>query len=665
MVLENLTHYVINPLYLLGFLLVVPVIILYMLRPKPKDLKIPSLMLIQEITEKKKLRSIFHRIIRDPLLLIQIIIIGLLTVSAAEPFFTSEEIKQMDGNYAIIIDSSASMNAPGIDPGRTRFERSAEIAREILSNIGEGTVTIISAGNMPSVLIKNAEPESAGDVVEKMSAGDTCANLGDAVLLGRDILSGESGERIIFVISDFCKTEGLDIEMAARVAKAHDIDVEFKSAYLEQESKKDIATNAGIIDMRTQRSEGGFFTAFTVKNYGSDAVNIKADIKIDYNNYAQQDAAISPGSTHTFHASDTFTGSANEVDHIIEVKITGSSFDRFEVDDRIYIVIPGQKKPKVLLIRGEQKSPYLRYALESLDSSNRISLREANPPIIPRLEDFDIIIIGDADPDKILPGTFEDMKKWVSTGGDLIVVGSDNLDGYANKHLDEIMPVYILGPKEGDINVWIRQKEMLGDVSLDEVVFEKYYETRDRDGTVSLADYSAGGDDMPLIAYRLYGAGSVVYMGANHDAAWSNIRTTPQFPLVYLRLIEMFKGSNMVRNYNTGDMLKFDSDVEVKNPSGRTFSGREILLDRSGLYEIRGDAEEIDGGRAAVSAGLLNERESDIFTVNLPGDQVLNESAGSSLATITKIEHLYPFVAAAAVIFLVIELMYMRRRAIL
>ena len=78
----------INPLALLGLLSVVPLIILYMIRAKPKDLFFPSLLFIEE--DEARPSVAIRRFITDPLFWIQLLAICLLVISAAGPFVVAE-----------------------------------------------------------------------------------------------------------------------------------------------------------------------------------------------------------------------------------------------------------------------------------------------------------------------------------------------------------------------------------------------------------------------------------------------------------------------------------------------------------------------------------------------------------------------------------------------
>ncbi|HML26822.1 MAG TPA: BatA domain-containing protein, partial [Methanomethylovorans sp.] len=59
-----------TPLALLALASVIPLIILYLLRPKPLMVRIPSVMFLMQVEEKKRFFTSITKLIKDPLFLI-------------------------------------------------------------------------------------------------------------------------------------------------------------------------------------------------------------------------------------------------------------------------------------------------------------------------------------------------------------------------------------------------------------------------------------------------------------------------------------------------------------------------------------------------------------------------------------------------------------------
>ena len=90
-----------TPLALAALLSVVPLIIIYMLRPKPAVLSIPSLMFVLKLDrERKRVYASLTKVVRDPLFLIQLLMLILLSIGAAGYYYTSEE--PLSGEHTVL-----------------------------------------------------------------------------------------------------------------------------------------------------------------------------------------------------------------------------------------------------------------------------------------------------------------------------------------------------------------------------------------------------------------------------------------------------------------------------------------------------------------------------------------------------------------------------------
>src|SRR5574341_919749 len=117
-----------NQAGLYALLSIIPLIIIYLLRPRPLKIKIPSLMFLM-----------------DPLFLIQLLVLTLVSLAVAAPFIMADE-EAGGGHTVIILDASASMQADG------RFEKAVAEAGKFLSSKN----TIILAESVPVAVMKEA-----------------------------------------------------------------------------------------------------------------------------------------------------------------------------------------------------------------------------------------------------------------------------------------------------------------------------------------------------------------------------------------------------------------------------------------------------------------------------------------------------------------------------
>src|SRR3989344_5097856 len=91
-----------------SFLALVPFIILYLIRPKPKEMTLPSLMFLLKLKGSTAKTSFLKNILKDLLFLLQLLALCLLALSVADPFTEVSKLVSTT-NVALVIDTSASM----------------------------------------------------------------------------------------------------------------------------------------------------------------------------------------------------------------------------------------------------------------------------------------------------------------------------------------------------------------------------------------------------------------------------------------------------------------------------------------------------------------------------------------------------------------------------
>ena len=654
-----------NSWALAGLSLLIPIIILYLLKPKPKRIKFPSIMFIMRIEESKRYRNFFKRFVRDPLFIFQILIISLLILAIANPFFITQEEQTTTESAVFIMDSSASMQATDIKSNR--FERSKTLAFDVLNGLNdESSISVVLAENIPIVVLREGNKEMVKSTINKVRCADTPSNIEDAILLARDILSASGkANKMVYVFSDFSNIG--DIKLAERIVSADDIGVK----YIKIAGDGRNIGITGINGKRFATNRNNFYLVFTVRNFNMDDKNVAAEISIDDTPLYSLNKTISAFSDKLFY----MEGKISEHEHIITVRLKDS--DNFLLDNIAFILIPEIDKSRVLLITSDKSDRYLRYALES---SQDIELTTAVLPVIPEInDDFDVLILGEVDKRSVLPGTFEDIKEYVTNGGHLVIIASSNLDD-----LDEFGELYELLPVELENLIGIdttieidHDHEILNDVVFRNVVTKKYFRNTAKNETTVIARTGKS----PVIAYQPYGKGRVVYIGINPDPAWSNFYYSSSLPIFWLQLIEwVVRDENTlgIHNFKTGDYLTIGSDNgidgedrEIKTPSGRLLRSRDLILDEMGIYEVSYEGMghgEVDGGSERemdrIVVNLADERESDIAN-SMRDLDIINDDGDIKREFVDVKREFFEYLIILIILILMIEVIYYKRRGLL
>ncbi|MCB9451265.1 MAG: VWA domain-containing protein [Anaerolineaceae bacterium] len=139
-----------TPVALIGALLAIPIILLYMLRLRRREVLVSSTFLWRQVVVDNEANTPWQRLRRNILLLLQLVILALLVFALARPFVIVPAVSA--GQVELLIDASASMNATDID-GQSRFEQARREALNILDTLGSGdTMTVIRVADVPEVI---------------------------------------------------------------------------------------------------------------------------------------------------------------------------------------------------------------------------------------------------------------------------------------------------------------------------------------------------------------------------------------------------------------------------------------------------------------------------------------------------------------------------------
>lgn len=132
----------------------IPILILYMLKLRRRDVLVSSTLLWQRLLRDREANAPWQRLRRNLLLFLQLAILALLTLALVRPFVPKPVI--VSGSVVILLDASASMQATDVAEGSsspTRFSAAVRAAHEVIGGLGAGDVaTIVSVGPQPQVL---------------------------------------------------------------------------------------------------------------------------------------------------------------------------------------------------------------------------------------------------------------------------------------------------------------------------------------------------------------------------------------------------------------------------------------------------------------------------------------------------------------------------------
>jgi hypothetical protein len=566
-----------NTIGLLALASLIPFIILYLRRPKPQDRIIPSLMFILQNKKTSRQSDFLRKFLTNLLFFIQLLALIGLSLAIAEPYIKIPYDVSLE-NTVTVLDVSASMQAD--EGGTTRFNKAIKEAKKVLS----GKNSLILAENVPLIILEDVDEKTASSILSNLQPKATTTNLGDAMLLAKDILQDRPGR--IVVISDFSNVDGPDLLAVKKAISSEEIFVNFIDV-------SNNAENAGIIEMDVRKHSIKIF----VKNFNSVKKQINLKLVKDGKAIAESGKIdVLPNSVESFVFDDTPTGIS---------KIELEPKDDLNIDNVAYISAPLKKKVSVLLITNKRNTNLENALL----ASKGIGLNIVNPPVLTlntygdKIEPFehDVIIVHNINNigkrDGILPGTFQDLSNYVKNGGKLIISAQDDLDEFNKVDLDIVDLKRLFQDTKkvcvDAINEITKQFE--NDICFSTV--SKYFDATAKKETKIMASI----EGIPILAVKDHLKGKIFYYGIIDDA--SDFVTLPSYPIFWNSLVNFMAETENIKDFNTktGKIVTINQQ-RVKTPSSSLITSK-VIFDEAGIYEFN---------NKKFAANLLDEAESDV-----------------------------------------------------
>src|SRR6185369_9377585 len=137
-----------SPLALALAGLSVPLLLLYFLKVRRREMPVSSLLLWDPALRDREASTFFQRLQRDPLLILQILALLALSLALAKPVATV--MGEGSRKVVVVLDTSASMKARDVSP--TRFDAARGEAVQLVRRLREGAeVMVLEAGVQPTV----------------------------------------------------------------------------------------------------------------------------------------------------------------------------------------------------------------------------------------------------------------------------------------------------------------------------------------------------------------------------------------------------------------------------------------------------------------------------------------------------------------------------------
>jgi hypothetical protein len=567
------------PTFLALGLLALPILILYMLKLRRREVEVSSTLLWQMLLRDREANSPWQRLRRNLLLLLQLLLLAALVLALARPFWPVPTIAT--GTLVVLLDGSASMNAADASGGGTRFEAARAAVRQLIDGLGpDGQMALILVGQQPAVLAPTtANKDALRDGLSQAQPAETPADWpAAAALAAGSVSAGQADDSIIVIISD----GGLPDDLPPMPTQVRYVPI--------GQSGDNLALEA----LALRPAAGGPQLFASVANYGPAERAVIVSFYRDGELFSAEERSVPAGGR-----GDVVLDGLPARPAVYEARLSlpaGASnaerLDALALDDRAFAVYQPPSAGRVLLI--SQGNVFLEQVFTALSGNLGLSpfKLKAGQPLPP--DPFDLYVF-----DGVISGT-------LPTGADLLLINPPSND------LFDVGGVYTATTPARVVPDPLTQFVDWSDVHL--------LQARD----VRLPPWAR-----PLVET---GVGPLVFAGEQggrrvavlmFDLHDSNLPLLVTFPVLMAKLLgylapaQAFSAPDGLR---PGESLVIkpgggDAVVAIEDPAGETFAATATeagvifaQTNRLGLYTVRTNQATL--GRFAVN--LFDPAESNI-----------------------------------------------------
>lgn len=335
-----------TPIAALGALIAIPIILLYMLRLRRRELMVSSNFLWQQIVRDNEANTPWQRLRRNLLMLLQLLVLALIVLALMRPAQLVPTIAA--GKTVILLDASASMNATDIN-GLSRFEDAQNQAIELVNSLGAGdeVALVRVAENAEPLLPYTSDLNQVRAAIRAATVGEGRGDWATALTLAAAGAQGAENFNIV-IISDGNLSNAS--QLPENIPQPIFIPVGLS------------ANNIAITALATRTLPNQSPQLFAqVQNYGSEAAEISLLIRLDGELWQSVTQSISAASSRSFIFELDQAFSNIQAELLLDESVS----DYLSLDNTAYSIAENNTTRRILLL-SNQNNLFLEEVLRSL-----------------------------------------------------------------------------------------------------------------------------------------------------------------------------------------------------------------------------------------------------------------------------------------------------------
>lgn len=502
-----------NPTALLGLLSIIPLIIIYLIRPRPKEIRFSATQFLQEGEAERS--AVLSRLVNDPLFWVQLLALCSLSVAAAGPYST--DVAPASSHLVVVLDCSASMQAS--------FSRALQLIDPYLDKYQR--VSIVFAASRADVSLQEGNAAEARDVLRQAEPKAVSSDLSSGMTLAGNLLSSEGGH--ILVVSDFISWTGDDPSSTRKILEADGrVSIVFADSYQGGD-------NLAMVEAWDVPGPGYVNHTALVHNYGSAKT-----VTITISGSGGEDSrTVQVDGEDEYYLTFTAYPGVNEISLDID--------DAVSWDNHAYISVSDTGKKSVLYL-GEEGP-----ALAALRSLPNAQVKTTGKP-----EDNDLVVVAK---NASLNG---ELNRYID-GGRVIFIAS-------GQESPEFLPVRVTGVEAGPAIPWVRNEGFARGLHFDEIGLFQFPKATSRKGSTTMVEANGA----PILSYWHLGKGLVVYSGLEMDSDFYLRPEYPIFWYQMINWVTDVPDISQ-SNRKTGEIIHLGEPVLIETPSTSLTTSSLIL----------------------------------------------------------------------------------------
>ena len=571
-----------------------------------------------------------HRLKQLLLLLMRILILALLGLAFARPFFadTPATTGGTGGvrNIVIIIDTSYSMGY--LDT----FDQAKKAAIEIADNLQPSDTSALIFTSNRATVVKALDAEHRRIQTAVMGARLTnhTTDYLDAIQSADEIL-GEAniGHKQIYLISDL---QRIGWESFVDTDKLNP-DVEIAFVDVSAKEPINLAITGVSVPQVVLNEQKPAQVVVRVQNFGEQAVEeLSVQLFVDDDSVGMTMLDIEPNDVMDalfpvrFRTEKIHTGYAALPD------------DHLEIDNRRYFRLQSLKSIKVHCVNGEpgrrdyeSETFFLEAALQPGSQIVPIDLTQSRQlPNASEISKYDVIILANVE--RLTGAEAQSLRAFVGSGGGLIITAGDqmNLEAY-RKTLgageEPLIPCNFVQPVGDALNH--DQFSVLATLAYDHPIFHPFKDPNHGDfGKGRFYQYiqavplksskvlASFDDGSPALFEKVYGTGRVLCFTSTIDREWTDLPIHGVYlPFLYEAIKYLaLKRTDEKSDYHIGDIVELGgyqlppgTEVAIFNPMGE--ETRTEINESGGVFY---EATEHPG----IYSAHISDKQPRYFVVN-------------------------------------------------